>query len=108
MLFFNVILLKRPVHFKLIFHFTSAIISSYSVLILGYLVSVISPFTTTSIIFRSMILVSLQVYPKGQNAKHLKREPKLDKPGTGGLKYYDSVKVSKYIQQVHSKRYTSL
>ena len=35
-----------------------------------------------------------QVYEKGQNAKHLKREPKLDKPGPGALKYYDSVKVN--------------
>ncbi len=28
-----------------------------------------------------------QVYPQGQNAKDLKREPALDKPGPLGLKY---------------------
>ena len=41
-----------------------------------------------------MYFFPFQVYEKGQNAKHLKREPKLDKPGPGALKYYDSVKVN--------------
>ncbi|XP_072029818.1 uncharacterized protein [Amphiura filiformis] len=43
-------------------------------------------------VYKCRVLLGIvKVYPKGQNAKDLKREPQLDKPGPLGIKYYDSV-----------------